>query len=83
MLTVNEKMMAIADAIRDKTSGTDALTLDDMAESIPKVYDAGKKSQYDEFWDSYQENGTCTNYNYAFYGRGWTNKTFNPKYDSL
>lgn len=34
MATVNEKMTAIADAIRSKTGGTDILTLDGMAEAI-------------------------------------------------
>ena len=80
MATVNEKMMAIADAIRDKTSGTDALTLDDMAESIPKVYDAGKKSQYDEFWDNFQDYGKRTIYVRAF-GYNWNDVNFKPKYD--
>lgn len=42
-MSVNEKMTAIADAIRDKTGGTDALTLDDMAENVPKVFEAGKQ----------------------------------------
>lgn len=48
MATVNDKMTAIADAIRDKTDGTDALTLDGMAAEIPKVYEAGKASMVDE-----------------------------------
>ena len=33
-MSVNEKMTAIADAIRSKTGGTAALTLDDMASDI-------------------------------------------------
>ena len=33
-MSVNEKMTAIADAIRTKTGGTDSLTLDGMAEAI-------------------------------------------------
>ncbi len=80
MATVNEKMTAIADAIRDKTGKTDALTLDDMATDIPKVYEAGKKSQYDEFWDAYQDNGERAVYMYAFAGGGWSKDTFKPKY---
>lgn len=48
MATVNEKMTAIADAIRDKTGGTEALTLDGMAENIPKVYETGEKSGYNK-----------------------------------
>ena len=81
MATVNEKMTAIADAIRDKTAETDALSLDDMAESIPKVYDAGKKSQYDEFWDCLQYSGDRKDYIGVFSGRGWNEENFIPKYD--
>lgn len=55
--------------------------LSKIAENEEKVFDAGKKSQYDEFWDAFQENGTKKNYDYTFYGRGWNNTTFNPKYD--
>lgn len=52
MATVNEKMTAIADAIRDKTGGAEALTLDDMATDIPKVYDAGKTEETRAWWDA-------------------------------
>lgn len=52
-----------------------------IAENEPKVYDAGKRAQYDEFWDNYQDNGNRTQYNYAFAGYGWTDETFAPKYD--
>lgn len=44
-MSVNEKMTTIADAIRDKTRGTDKLTLDAMATEIPKVYDAGQQAE--------------------------------------
>ena len=56
-----------------------------VAENVPKVYEAGekagKKTAYDEFWDSYQESGTRTDYVAGFGGRGWNDKTFKPKYD--
>lgn len=42
-MSVNEKMTAIADAIRDKTGGTDPLTLDAMAEAIAGI-EAGEGS---------------------------------------
>ena len=49
------------------------------------VYDKGvsdgKKSQYDEFWDYYQDNGDRKDYFYAFSGKGWDDNTYNPKYD--
>lgn len=36
-MSVNAKMTAIADAIREKTGGTDALTLDQMAAAISGI----------------------------------------------
>ena len=40
-MSVNEKMAAIADAIREKTGGTDALTLDGMAAAIAGISAGG------------------------------------------
>lgn len=91
MATVDEKMTAIAGAIRDKTGGTEPLTLDDMAIGVDEVYNKGgeegynsgiaegKKAQYDEFWDTYQVNGTRTTYS-GMFGWGWNDAIFNPKY---
>jgi hypothetical protein len=58
-------------------------------EKIPQVYEAGYNkgkaeggdNYYDEFWDLYQSNGNRKDYNRAFSGVGWTDTTFNPKYD--
>lgn len=50
-----------------------------IAENVPKVYDAGKKSQYDEFWDAYQNYGNRTVYAYRFAGN-WASALFRPKY---
>lgn len=41
-MSVNEKMTAIADAIRAKTGSADTLTLDGMAAAIPNVFAAGR-----------------------------------------
>ena len=41
----------------------------------------GMQTEYDRFWDDYQENGKRTNYSYAFAHTGWTDRTFKPKYD--
>lgn len=57
-----------------------AENLEIIAENIPKVYEAGKKSEYDTFWDEYQSNGNRTDYNRAFCYLGWTNENFKPKY---
>lgn len=78
---VNEKMTAIADAIRSKTGGTDKLGLDGMASSVEDVYDKGKQAEHDAFWDVYQVNGTRQGYTYAFSNSGWDNAIFKPKYD--
>lgn len=51
-----------------------------VAENVQKVYEAGKKSEYDAFWDVYQNNGKRTQYNFAFAGSGWDYRTFKPKY---
>lgn len=53
--------------------------LQTIAENEQKVYEAGKKSEYDEFWDEFQQNGNRVNYNSAF-GGCWNNKIFKPKY---
>ena len=50
-----------------------------IAENEQKVYEAGQKSEYDRFWDDFQENGNRTNYLSAF-GAMWTKETFKPKY---
>ena len=41
----------------------------------------GRKTEYDTFWDGYQENGNRIDYRYAFAGIGWTEKTLLPKYE--
>jgi len=51
------------------------------SENTPKVYEAGKQSEYDRFWDEYQRNGNATDYTGAFMGFGWNAETLNPKYD--
>ena len=57
-----------------------------IAENEQKVFDAGKKAEYDRFWDAFQNNGNRLNYNYAFclgtaWGQGgWDDTIYNPKY---
>lgn len=76
-MSVNEKMTAIADAIRAKTGGTESLTLDAMATEIPKIYEEGKKAEYDAFWDYYQ---STTQYLYAFSYK-WNDDIYKPQKD--
>ena len=51
-----------------------------VAENVPQVYAAGQKSEYDRFWDAFQQNGSLTNYTHAFAGTGWTAENLRPKY---
>lgn len=83
-MSINEKMTAIADKIRYYCNFTKKLGLDDMADNIDVVYDLGaqngKDTAYDEFWDSFQQNGARRNYSFGFAGLCWTDSTYNPKY---
>lgn len=75
------KLSAIGEAIREKTGKEDLLTLDEMPTEIKSIETGGDDSYYDTFWNAYQQNGTRNNYANAFYGRGWTDTNFKPKYD--
>lgn len=48
---------------------------------ISVAYNDGKKAEYDAFWDVYQRNGGRSDYSRAFAGAGWTEDTFDPKYN--
>lgn len=50
-----------------------------IAENVPKVYEAGKKAEYDAFWDTFQQNGERKAYQFAF-GSCFTPELFKPKY---
>lgn len=43
----------------------------------------GREQQYDDFWDSFQQNGNRTHYTYGFAGRGWTESNLIPKYKNI
>lgn len=62
-----------------------------IAENVPKVYSAGKKSEYDAFWDAIQCNGERSIYSLVFCNsdaylvaenkyNNWDETTFRPKY---
>ena len=51
-----------------------------IAENVEQVYFAGQKSEYDRFWDEFQDNGNRTIYQQAF-RYNWTDEIFKPKYD--
>lgn len=77
----------VCDKVREKLGTEDLIKSGEMPERIEAVYDegqiAGQKAEYDKFWDVYQENGERKNYQNAFWGGGWNDETFKPKYDIL
>lgn len=50
---------------------------------IPEVYEAGKKAEYDAFWDNCQDYGKRNDYQYSFANNGWNDENFKPKYDMV
>ena len=82
---LKEYLKSIADAIREKLGTTEKINAQDFAGKIDETYTKGRSDYYNEFWDTYQQNGKRTNYTYAFgfsgNSYGWTDISFNPKYD--
>lgn len=73
--------MAIADKLQPIVESIQRLNdLNSELEQTLYGTDTGGKSQYDTFWDAYQENGTRGNYSFAFGGGGWTKNTLHIKY---
>lgn len=56
-----------------------------IAENEPKVYEAGreagKKAEYDEFWDSINTQNVALAFGFA--GNSWNDTTFKPKKDII
>lgn len=69
-------IQAIADTIREKTGSEDSFKVRDMASGVNEVYEAGKKAEYNEFWDAHNMNG-----HYTFAGTGWNKNNFKPNKD--
>lgn len=71
--------------ITEKQSQIDSLNarISELEAELPIKYNEGYadgvKSEYDRFWDDFQQNGERTDYTGAF-GAQWTTETFKPKY---
>lgn len=57
-------------------------------EDYDRAFEAGRKSEYDAFWDAFQANGNRVQYVCAFAysstgvsGGGWHDTNYNPKYE--
>lgn len=77
-MTVSEKLVRIAENEQKVYDAgfTEGINKGGYADGV----EAGKKAEYDAFWDAYQDNGKQTNGKYIYAGRGWTAKTFKPKH---
>ena len=76
-------LIGIAESIRDKTGEVNKIKPTEMSTKVNNVYDAGRKAEYDAFWDAFQNYGNRTDYINAFARSGWTEANFRPKYNIL
>ena len=86
-----EQIDVLLSQIRDKEHRIAELEtqIAELQQDVAEAFEAGKKSEYDLFWDVYQSNygidnpemfGKRTNYAHAFSGYGWDDTTYKPKY---
>ena len=73
-------LVNIATAIREKTGTETTYKPAEMPGGVAEVYEAGKKAQHNEFWNSIWNNLTGNNQR-AFVGPAWSKETFRPNKD--
>ena len=73
-------LTSLAAKFRAKLGTSGTINPQDFESKVDAVFEAGKKSEYNAFWDAYQSNGTRKNYHSAFAGDGWKQTNFKPKY---
>lgn len=76
---LREYLTNIANAIRAKLGTTDTINAQDFSTKVDEVYEAGKKAEYDEFWDKYLS--ARLGGQYMFCGGAWNPNTFRPSKD--
>lgn len=80
---VNEKSTLAVNLSSNGVEATQDEKFDTLVPKVNEVYAAGKKSEYDTFWDSFQNNGNRTSYSFAFAedsNYSFWSKGFTPKY---
>lgn len=83
-MALTDKLTAIANAVRAKLGTEQAYTLSELSENVDTVYQKGKQTQTDAFWESAQKTSAGalrTDYSYAFAGAMWNDETYLPKYN--
>lgn len=74
--TIAENMTKVYAAGAD--SGSDGEYDEGYATGYADGEAVGKENQKLIFWNEYFQNGTRYNWNNAFFGQGWNDKTYNP-----
>lgn len=78
----NSDFVAIKGKIVEKgVEVADGTRTAEYASKVDEVYEAGRKSQYDEFWDAFQS--TTTLMPQQFSSKAWNDKNFYPKRDMI
>ena len=84
---------SIADKMRELLGTVEKIKPKNFVSKLTEIFNAGKKSEYDAFWDAFQSKGKRYIYTYAFCNdwlysnneefnkAGWSVDTFKPKYD--
>lgn len=83
-MALTDKLTAIANAVRAKLGTEQTYTLSELSENVDTVYQKGKQTQTDAFWESAQKTSARalrTDYSYAFAGAMWNDETYLPKYN--
>lgn len=57
-------------------------SLQELLEAVNNLPEAGGKTEWNTFWDIFQDNGNRTNYG-AEFRQGWNDINFKPKYNII
>ena len=74
-----QRIIGTVQILPQQINGTLKPTVASSGEEYTKGYEDGKKSEYDTFWDTFQDYGKRTDYMNGF-GQYFNDKTFKPKY---
>lgn len=81
--TINEKLSS-SDLLKSYENGHSIGYSEGKTEGYTDGYTAGvsdgRQAEYDSFWDTYQQNGKRSHYQYAFARNYWIDDLYNPKY---
>ena len=88
VMVKNTTLQDFAEVTRQFTGTTDKLSPSGAVSTLREAVEnndtynlgvqAGRQEEHEWFWNIYQQNGNRTDYQNAFGGYGWTEKTFKP-----